>query len=78
MFKHYCDICGKELCGKAKTISISDMEVPQYNTDVLSTPSVSCETSYSGTISCNPHKLYSRYEICIDCADEIEKRCRHD
>ena len=77
MFKHYCDICGKELFGDAKQLTVSEMEVPSYETDVYSSPSVSC-CSTSGIISCKPEKLYSKYEICNSCARDIERKCRHD
>ena len=74
MFKHYCDICGKELIGKAKRLEITETDIPCYITDIVTTPSVE---SYSCvTLDCTSRKIGCTHEICEECANKIENKCQ--
>ena len=71
MFKHYCDICKKEISGKAKIIEIKDYDVPTYSTSVYSQPSISCISS--ACMSAKPELISNVYVICNECAVKIKK-----
>jgi len=73
MFKHFCDMCGAELIKEARTLEIKNKEIAFYNTTIMSNYS----NGFSSCVCATPYKIGNLYEICVNCANEIENKIHH-
>ena len=69
MFKHYCDMCNKEIKGKAKEISIKEKTIEEYSTKIVQTSIVCGDGCVTWT---QPNIIGNNYEVCDQCAERIK------